>query len=57
MNASTFEAPLREELRAKSEPMPPPQTKEEKAAAGGRAAGGSGAGVTGEAKKEKKIPK
>lgn len=53
MNGSGVAAPLREDLRAKSVPMPPPQTKEEKAAEGGN--GGAAGG--GEAKKEKKIPK
>ena len=53
MNRSETVAPLKEDLRAKSVPMPPPQTKEEKVAASGSGTGTGG----GEVKKEKKIPK
>ena len=54
MNASGFPAPLKEELRTKSVPLPPAQVKEPPAAGG---SGAGGAGGAGGAAKEKKIPK
>jgi tether containing UBX domain for GLUT4 len=54
MNASGYPAPLKEELRTKSVPLPPAQPKESPAPGGGATGGGAGAGG---AAKEKKIPK